>query len=175
MAKLLLDQLLPEYYFSNKYEILISAAPETVFKAIKKLDMSGSFLIRTLFALRGMPKSALTINGLEDLRFTPLEEIENKELVLGLTGRFWTLHGDLQKMDKTQFLEFNRPGFAKAVWGFKLEKTKTKTRLVTETRIVCTDKKSLKKFERYWFFIRPFSGVIRTEILKSIKSKAESA
>jgi hypothetical protein len=55
-----------------------------------------------------------------------------------------------------------------------IPQSETLTILETETRIQCLDKNALKKFSWYWFFIRPFSGMIRLQILKSIKRSAES-
>jgi len=49
------------------------------------------------------------------------------------------------------------------------------TRLTTETRIKCLDEDSRSRFGWYWAFIRPFSGLIRMEMLRAIKRKAETA
>jgi hypothetical protein len=91
-----------------------------------------------------------------------------------LVGRFWTPTGELQRLDHDGYLKFNQPGYAKAAWNFSLiERTDRSTFLETETRVYCTDEESRKRFRIYWFFIGGFSGVIRREILKAIKKKAE--
>ena len=56
---------------------------------------------------------------------------------------------------------------------FSLKEKNSTTELETITRIQCTDESSRKKFSRYWFFIKPFSGIIRKEILKAVKAKSE--
>jgi hypothetical protein len=47
------------------------------------------------------------------------------------------------------------------------------TRLATETRVLCLDDESRRRFRLYWLFIGPFSGLIRRKILRSIKHEAE--
>jgi hypothetical protein len=96
-------------------------------------------------------------------------------MVLGLVGRFWTLGGDLKKIDAESFKAFDTAGYAKAVWNFSLLPDGPATRLSTETRIKCTDAESRRRFGFYWTFIQPFSGLIRREMLGLIKRKAEAA
>ena len=43
----------------------------------------------------------------------------------------------------------------------------------TETRVYCLDEVSRKRFKLYWMLIRPFSGLIRREILQAVKRNAE--
>ncbi len=109
------------------------------------------------------------------LRFETLGETANKEILLGLAGRFWTLNGDLKKIDAGSFKEFDEAGYAKAVWNFSVDETNDSTYLTTETRIKCLDTESRKSFGFYWTFIRPFSGLTRVEMLKTIKRKAEKS
>jgi len=132
-------------------------------------------VVRWLFRLRGMPREKMTLRELQRLRFETLGESENRELLLGLAGRFWTIRGDLRKINSNSFREFNQKGFAKAVWDFSLNETNGETRLTTETRIKCLDAESRRSFGFYWTFIQPFSGLIRKEILKTVKRKSENA
>jgi hypothetical protein len=97
-----------------------------------------------------------------------------REMLLGLVGKFWTLKGDLKKIDADSFKAFETPGYAKAVWNFALRPDGNDVRLTTETRIRCTDADSRRRFGFYWTFIRPFSGLIRMEMLRVIKNKAEA-
>lgn len=102
-----------------------------------------------------------------------LGETVNKEMVIGLIGKFWTIAGGLQKTDAESFKSFDTAGYAKAVWNFSVHPEGSNTRLTTETRIKCLDEESRRSFGRYWMFIRLFSGLIRIEMLKTIKRKAE--
>ncbi|MDQ3713062.1 MAG: DUF2867 domain-containing protein [Acidobacteriota bacterium] len=170
---MLIDSFLPEYDFSETHDIKIRATPETVFRTLNAVDLCESAAVRWLFRLRGLPTRGMTLRGIQRLRFEVLGESENRELLLGLAGRFWTIKGDLQKINSQNFREFNEKGFAKAVWNFSLDKAAGETRLTTETRIKCLDAESRKKFGFYWILIKPFSALIRKEILKAIKHRAE--
>lgn len=72
------------------------------------------------------------------------------------------------------FCEFEKPGYAKAVWNFSVTEVGSRSRLTTETRIKCLDDESRRSFGRYWTLIRPFSGLVRMEMLRTIKRRVES-
>ena len=108
--------------------------------------------------------------------FAILGEKPDEEVLLGLAGKFWTLSGCLQKINADNFREFDTEGYAKAAWNFALTKTgKGEILLGTETRVKCSDEASLASFRFYWRFIQPFSGLIRQEMLRLIKQKAEES
>lgn len=172
---MLIDEFLREYDFSEVHEIAVNADPETVYRVRDEVDFTGSWMVRWLFRLRGLSTEKVTLKSLQSSRFERLGEVENKEIVLGLAGRFWTPTGGLKKIDAESFKTFNEPGHAKAVWNFSIEPDRKQTRLATETRIKCLDDESRASFGRYWIFIGPFSGLIRVEMLKLIKAKAEAA
>ena len=172
---MLIDEFLPEYDFSEVHEIAVNADPETVYRVRDEVDFTGSWIIRWLFRLRGLSTEKVTLKSLQSSRFERLGEVENKEIVLGLAGRFWTPSGGLKKIDAESFKTFDEPGHAKAVWNFSIEPEGKQTRLTTETRIKCLDDESWASFGRYWMLVGPFSGLIRKEMLKLIKAKAEEA
>ncbi|MEP6848121.1 MAG: hypothetical protein ABI999_04640 [Acidobacteriota bacterium] len=170
---MLIDDFLPEYDFVETHSIAIEASAVQVYAAANEVDFSDSFIVRWLLRLRGMSGEAVTIGNLKHSRFKVLGEIANRELLIGLAGKFWTPWGDLQRVDASNFREFEKPGYAKAVWNFSLEGASNGTYLSTETRIRCLDDGSRRSFGFYWTFIQPFSGLIRMEMLKTIKRKAE--
>lgn len=172
---MLIDDFMPRFDFNETHDIKIRATAENVFRALNEVDLCESAIVRWLFRLRGMPTENMTLRELRRLRFETLGENKNQELLLGLAGRFWTLTGNLQKINSNNFREFNEKGFAKAVWNFWLDEAQGETRLTTETRIKCMDAESRKSFGFYWTFIQPFSGLIRKEMLKLIKQKAEKS
>ncbi len=172
---MLIDRFLPEYHFQSRHSISIQARPDRVYTKVRVLDLSQSRLIRWLLRLRGMPARASTLEGLLRLNFTVLGEVEDQELLLGIAGRFWRLRGDLRRIGPEQFREFDREGFAKAVWSFSVApESSHRTLLSTETRIQCLDEVSRRRFARYWAVIGPFSGWIRREALMTVKRQSES-
>lgn len=172
---MLQDKYLPAYHFHEKHSIDINASVSQIFPCIEQLDFSHSRIIRLLFALRGLPASMMNTASLEEHRFYILERKQDDEIVIGLIGQFWKPNGNLQTFKPTEFAPFAEPGFAKATWNFKLEvRTPQSTRLETVTRIYCTDEPSRRRFSRYWFFIKPFSGLIRMEMLRALKRKVKT-
>jgi hypothetical protein len=171
----LIDDLLPEYQFSERHSTTVAAAPERVYEITRRLDMSGSSLIRLLFRLRGLPPTALNLDGLCELGFSILAERPGRELVLGLVGRFWTRAGGLLPVGALGFGEFKQPGYAMAAWNFQVSALpQGGTSLSTETRVLCTDAASRFSFQLYWLLVRPFSGLIRRVMLREVKREAES-
>ena len=171
---MLIDHYLPEYEFSERHTVEIRAPPADIDAVLNDLDRSRSRSVRALFALRGMPASALTLRGMEGLGFRALVHRPGEELVLGVIGRFWTIRGGLVCFAPADFIIFSEPGYATACWNFSMTpRERGVTRLTTETRIHCTDDVSRRRFARYWRFIRPFSGWIRREALRSIRITVE--
>lgn len=182
---MLIDEYLPAYDVTEQHYLDIQAPVEKIYAAAYELDMSRSRWIRGLFLLRGLPAFlfsrqqrghglGLHMAGLLKSGFVFLGEMPPQELVLGLVGKFWTTSGCPQRLDAAGFQNFTTPGFAKAVWNFSLERRAAQvTRLHTETRVLCLDAVSRRRFRFYWFFIRPFSGLVRMEILRALKRNAE--
>lgn len=167
---MLIDRYLPKWDVREHHQITIQSSLEEAYRAVKTLDLGRSRLIRVLFALRGMPhKSPMTLESLESVGFVVLEEDPPTEIVLGLIGRFWKTKGGVRKIAADDFVSFADPGFVKAVWNFRAEATEDSSNVSTETRVLATDAQAQRSFRRYWFFVRPFSGLVRREALRLIR------
>ena len=165
-----IDDYLPDYDFSEKHIIKIKSTPEQAFELIQTIDFSQSRLIHLLFWLRGLKHARF-----EDFQdnFCLLAMEPSREIALGLIGRPWQMQGGILPCSKEEFLAFSTPGYARMVWNFTFEPVAHETSVSTETRILCTDNLSKRKFRIYWFFIKPFSGLIRTEMLRMLKVQLE--
>jgi hypothetical protein len=182
-----IDHWLPRFDVAEQHETVVRAPREQVYAAVRRLDLSGSLVIRSLFLLRGLPALfthrkrrgsplGLDLNALLRSGFTLLEEQPGEEIVLGLVGQFWTVSGGLVRVDPAGFPAFDRAGYAKAVWNFRLEPREDgAVRLTTETRVLCLDPASRRRFHFYWRVIGPFSGWIRRLMLRGIRRAAEAA
>ena len=169
-----LDQFLPNYDVSARYETIVRASVKQTYVAARHLDMRESTIIQLLYRLRGMPAKGLTLNGMIDSGFVLLADDTGQEIVLGLVGRFWTPSGTLEKIDAAGFAAFHQPGLAKAAFNIAFAPLSgTSSRVTTETRVYCPDATSRRRFRRYWMLIAPFSGWIRKEWLRLIKARAE--
>lgn len=182
---MLIDDILPCYDAVERHQIKILAPARTVYEAVRVLDLRDSRIVRLLFRLReglgsfrskpDTQRLGLTLRDLIAGGFILLAERPDEEIVLGLVGRFWSASGNIKRMDAEAFSSFASPGFAKAAWNFSLDQDEGgATRLSTETRVLCLDDSSRRKFKLYWTLIAPFSGVIRMEALRAVKLAAET-
>lgn len=171
---MLIDEFLPTFEHAEVHELRIAASADHVERTLLTLDMSASPLVRVLFALRGLPARSVTFDRLADTRFVRLAYEPQRELVLGLIGRFWRVRGDLRRFRPEEFRSFDAPGWAKSAWNFSLAPDGGATLVRTETRVHCTDARSRRRFALYWAAIRPFSGLVRMEILRLLRRAAES-
>jgi hypothetical protein len=172
---MLIDDFLPNYDVHEQHRIEVHAPIDRVYAEIRQLDISQAKLSMFLFRLRGISTSScFTLDDFLKMRFILLGEKPNEELLLGLVGRFWTLRGELRRLDAEGYRNFNVPGFAKAAWNFSLsERPDNSILLETETRVYCLDEGSRRRFRWYWLFIGGFSGLIRREVLQAIKRNAK--
>ena len=184
---MMLDIFMPEYQFSERHQTLVASTPEIVFQSIQDMDFNQSPLIRTLFRIREIPWRMFNrrsrepglghaLQDLVRLGFIPLADEPPREICLGVVGRFWQPAPDLIQMPSDQFKDFDDFSYAKAVMNFVVTPLDASTcRLTTETRVWCPSGKARKRFRRYWAMIRPFSGLIRREMLMIAKRSAEAA
>src|SRR5262245_22217531 len=179
----LIDELMPRFDEVERHERLVRAAPDAVWAALWRVDLLSSPLVRWLLMLRGAPSALLhphrparrrtvTLRQVLEHGFVLLGERPEREVALGLVGRFWTLRGERLTVDAPGFVAFDRPGYAKAVWDFRLTPEGDATRLSTETRILGLDADSRRRFRRYWRVIQPFSGLTRRAFLRAVDREA---
>src|SRR2546425_1599785 len=105
-----------------------------------------------LLRRRGLPlRRHVTLDGLLGAGFALLAEEPGREIVLGIAGRFWRVTGGGMRVSAADFAAFSAPGTAKAAMDFRLEPLAGgRTRLSTETRILCADQAARRSFGRYW-------------------------
>ena len=180
-----LDSFAPNPDAVEIHSIVIHASPETVYRALWTADVGGSLIIKVLLGLRALPELVfhggrglprtwkITLQTVIDSGFGILAN-EPGEVVLGVTGKFWRLTGNLLPFDRDSFANALPPGLARAVWNFSIKQSGAGTILTTETRVVCGDNSSRRKFRRYWFFVRPFSGFIRLLMLRAVKRACQN-
>ncbi len=179
----LIDAYMPSYDVRARYATRIRASAAATYEVLKRTDLAGSPIVRLLFAIRGLPARVGRPPGRPPIRTLAelerggslLAEDPGRELVVGLIGRFWALRrGARRPVSSATFRGFDEPGFAKAVMGFDLIAIDPSTTLLgTETRVLCTDAASRRKFRLYWALIGPFSGLTRIMWLAAVRAAAE--
>ncbi|MGZ8842635.1 MAG: hypothetical protein ACXW18_03165 [Pyrinomonadaceae bacterium] len=182
---MLIDSFAPKFDATEIHQISIKASREVVYDALWTADLS-SPLIKFLMLLRSLPglvarrrrplpqNRAITLHTLIDSGFGALAEKPPEEIVLGITGRFWRPVGNLSPFVRSDFDQPVPEGFARGIWNFSLiPETENRTILRTETRVICGDADSRRKFLAYWLLVRPFSGLIRLIMLRNVRKLAE--
>lgn len=166
---MLIENALSRFHHREYHEIQVEGDRDSIYQAIRTLDLSGSWLLRLLFALRGLPPSAIRIETIQEMGFILLDETAGEELLLGLVGQFWKVRGGIRHLSPEAYYAFEEAGYAKVAWNFAQKEVAPRVFSVsTETRVYCTDAETNKQFTRYWRLIRPFSGLTRRIMLKTI-------
>jgi hypothetical protein len=187
---LLLDEFLPQYDVRVSYHTRVTASPFRVYASLYTASLDHWGVMRTLLLLRRLPDLLSHPGSWRKLRlphsrkirlgdfihhgFVLLGERAGEELVLGTVGRFWSLRAEQWETDAATFRQFDIPGAAQAALNFAVAgEADGATRLTTETRVRCTDEQARRQFRRYWALVRPFSGLIRREMLAAVRAAAE--
>ncbi len=168
----LIDKYLPEYTFNELHEIVVNSPIENVYEIARDLDLSKSKMIKFLFKIRGLPTKRLNLQHfINDIGFTCLEEDYPNENLIG----FWMRFKIAKIASHEDFIHNSISPWIKAVWNFQFKKIEeNKTKVSTETRVLCVTGITKFTFGSYWLIIKPFSGLIRMKMLKIIKNESES-
>jgi hypothetical protein len=177
-----IDEWLPEYQVSSQYSLAVGASAEQTYGALVRAKLVDLPIVRGLMRLRGYrlsDKAATESQAPEQCRFgsfLKLAMIPQKEVVLGIVGRFWRPDGGIVRgLTPEEFRTFHRDGYARAVWNFSLSPQDGGTRVSTETRVQTFGLSATLKFRLYWLVVGPFSGLIRRTMLREIKRTAEGS
>jgi hypothetical protein len=172
-----LDDFLPAYEFSERHSLAIDSPAGRIDAAFREVSIADIQVARALWWIRrrGRPYGDTArpfIGG--ELPGVVLEDVPEEGIILGLTGQFWRPFGGQRDTDAPTtadaFLAYERPDTCKAVIDFRVGERS----LSTETRVHVGDPSSRKAFRRYWFVIRPFSGLIRILLLRAARRRAEA-
>jgi len=176
---------MPRFDARSQHAIEVHAPAQAVFTAVEAVTVKEVRFPRELELIRALPRLAATgrlevptadaplilgfTRGAVLLGARPPEEV-----LAGAIGCFWRLTGNVPVVfgSPEEFLTFTKPGFAKAVVGFRLDSRGAEIVLTTETRFIATDGAAQRLMSRYWRIIRPGSNRIRTEWLRAIRRRA---
>ena len=176
LGRSLIDRVMPLYHERAHYWTVVQASPDVVYGAVLETDLARSVIARGLMALRSFGTQRIAAFRFGELpargTFFKLSEEPGREIVAGVLGSFWKLRGNVRVGDAESFRAPLPPGTAKAAWSFHVEALRDETSLTTETRVLCADEESRRRFHRYWKLIGPFSGLIRLEALRLIRRQA---
>jgi hypothetical protein len=180
-----LDRVLPQFAHREVHATDVGASPELVWAALHEVKGSELPVTRLLAAVRGL--------GMRDAGRPVLDRFVGggfgvvldeapRALAIAAAGQPWKLRGGERVAltgDDGEVSEFARPGFVLMAMSYALEPLGGagggRTRLTTETRVQPTDAGAARAFRPYWWAIRAGSGVIRHELLRAVRRRAEAA
>jgi hypothetical protein len=146
-----------------------------VWAALQSLTPADLPVTRLLMGIRSMrlPQAGDGARSLWESMPIPLlrEDPPSYALAAGI-GRPWSLSGMSLTMRVEDIITFTEPGWAKLATDFRLTAAVDGTVLTTQTRVLTTDPVTRLKFGAYWALIRPFSGLIRREMLRAVDHAA---
>jgi hypothetical protein len=175
-----LDAVLPAFRHREVHATVIDREPEVVWAALHAVGGRELAFSRLLMTLRGLRTGGTDKPFLErfvDAGFMVVVDDEPRVLVAAAAGRPWRWRGgDRVPFDGRPPAAFDRPGLVIMATSFELEPVGDgRTRLTTETRVQPTDAAAARAFRRYWWAIRGGSGLIRRDLLRAVRRRAEAA
>lgn len=178
----LLDDIMPEYQFSERHSQRIHARPGQVMLAIRQTTLGDLKSYATLMRIRG----AALRRPYRDRGNSQHERVldalsagfislaaSDHEIVMGAIGKARSPRPDVR--DLPEFAAYQQEGVKLAFNLYVEDAGDGWSTVCTETRVVALDEYSRRIMSRYWRLIVPGSGLLRRQWLNGIKKRAESA
>jgi hypothetical protein len=170
-----LARALPGAEFTEHHDLVVGAPREHVWSALRATRWSDLRVSLPLLAVRGL--GALPPSGEAGLLLgpggpTPLVLLDPPRYAAGAAvARPWQLRPSrgprIGSLD--DLASFDDPGWLKMGMDFSLHPLSgDRTRLATSTWCEPTDEEARRRFARYWRVVRPFSGLIRMDLLRAV-------
>ncbi|MFP5392882.1 MAG: hypothetical protein ACLGI6_15265 [Gammaproteobacteria bacterium] len=169
----LLDQFLPQWTFGHRYAITVNSGDiDAVYDIARNVDLAKSPLIPPLLKLRGLPADRLDARAFTAaMGWTELAHVPGQEFIIG----YWRSHRIEPVSSCAQFCNDTPGATQKVAFSFRFRRVgPNQVEVDTETRVLCIGRRNARAYRLYWLAIRPFSALIRKEILKIIKRDAEA-
>jgi hypothetical protein len=173
-----LAQALPCAEFLEQHTAVVDAPPERVWVALHETLWSDLVLTRPFLVLRGTAAAGLGRRLVDDGPVQMVTSDEPRYLAGGRVAKPWRpvpeVGPAIASLD--DLAAFDEPGWLKMGLDFSLHGLPGgRTRLDTSTLCEPTDDEARRRFGRYWRLIRPFSGLIRRDMLRAVTSRALSS
>ena len=181
-----LDDIMPEYQFSERHSQRIHARPGPVMDAIRQSTLGDLKSYVMLMKIRGValrrpyrdPGNFQDVRVLDALSapgsgYITLASSEH-EIVMGGVGSAVSRRREVNSLP--EFAAYSQEGGVKIAFNLWVEDAGDGWSAVnTETRVLALDDLSRPIMTRYWRLIVPGSGLIRRQWLEGIKRRAERA
>ncbi len=170
--------VLPHAEFVEQHDRVIDAPADRVWPSLHETGWADLHWTWPFIAARGLGRPRRgSSGGLLDSGPCPVVIEEPGHFAAGgFVGRPWRIVPVMgpRVTDIAELLAFDEPGWVVCVMDFRLHALPGgRTRLVTTTSCAPTDDRARRSFARYWRVIRPFSGLIRRDMLRAVAARAE--
>jgi hypothetical protein len=164
----------------------VEAPPPLAYAAILAVTPGETALARPFLWVRMLPARVAGRRRIDDAVWhrpflsapgtAVLGRVADREIVLGLIGRFWELRAAerVAVQGREQFMAFDAPGFAVSTLSFHVDPEGSGSRVTTITRVRTTDPDSRRAFLRYWRVIGTGSAILRRTWLRAVRERAEA-
>ena len=171
----MLEQTMPVFHFHERHSRWINASPEQVWQGLTTLTLDQLTLTRALVAIRHIRAHAATPAKplFSDGPVRMFEITPAAYAVGGVVARPWQhrpARADIASLE--EFARFAEPGWTKYLTDFHLQPCNGGVQLTTETRGYSTDSRARRRFAVYWALIRPASGLVRRDMLATVRRRA---
>jgi hypothetical protein len=174
-----LDRVLPRYAHREVHTTDVHAGPDAVWSALHAVTADELPLTRLLTTLRGIGSGRAgqpVLDTFSARGFSVVVDEPPRVLAAAAAGQPWRLRGGemVELADRGACASFARPGFVVMAVSFALQADGDgRTRLVTETRVQPRDTAAARRFRPYWWAVRAGSGLIRRDLLRAVRRRAE--
>ena len=179
--KTLVDEIMPEYQFSEVHRTRVHAPREQVMRAIREATFNDMTSLTTLLKIRGVVLRAPS-HAEEFQNRRILEAFQASGYLTGTSDHEIALFGavDIRAQrrpdlrDLQQLAAYRAPGTVKMAFGFDVHDAGNGWCDVNaETRVAVIGEVATG-MARYWRLILPGSGLLRRQWLEGIKHRAEA-
>lgn len=176
-----LTAALPHAPFTEAHHRIVDAPATAVWDALHTLRWGDLTLTRPLFGIRTLGRKNTALDLTRRLMDppgpgAPVHEEQPRYSTSAMIGRPWAgrVRGP-EVTDLDQFAAYADPGWLKYGMDWTLtDLAGGRTLIETTTRCQPTDAAAHRAFRAYWAVIRPFSGLIRLDILRAIARRVEA-
>jgi hypothetical protein len=172
-----LDAWLPDPEIRVRHRRDAAADPDALWAAARAVRLDQTRTIGRLVRWRipGVPAAESFAGLLAREPFTVLDEGERWS-VSGLCGRIWTLARDYPRIDGPEaFASFDEPRSVRVLFAHWVQPGEDATSaLVSEARVVPTDRIAAARLRALWLVVGPFERLIGAEPLALAVAHAES-
>lgn len=153
--------------------------PERLWKEANGVRVRDSRTLRPLIKHRlggHLPSGDMTFRELFRTGiFTLLEEGERYS-ISGAAGRIWSPSGPYARFESAaDYREYEEGGTAKVAILTRVEDHPHGAQIVSETRVLCSDRRAWLHFMPLWGLVAPFSHFIGAEVLRTATRRAEAS